>query len=131
MPLVSYGESCVYHRLAAMVLKAAGLDWEDVFTGPSIASLDGAVAAGLGVMAISRARAMSLGMTIWDDAPLPKLPDLHGGVYVREGGARAALSNWPTKSPPCFGRRRPWRRDWSRPSTPRGPPTRRPEAGVR
>jgi DNA-binding transcriptional LysR family regulator len=89
VPLVSYGESCIYHRLAVTALKAAGLDWEDVFTGPSIVSLDGAVTAGLGVMVITRARAVELGMDIWDDAPLPKLPDLHGGVYVREGGARA------------------------------------------
>ena len=28
-------------------------------------------------------------MLIWDDAPLPKLPDLYSGIYVREGGARA------------------------------------------
>jgi hypothetical protein len=29
-------------------------------------------------------------MIVWEDGPLPKLPDLHGGVYVRESGARAA-----------------------------------------
>lgn len=29
-------------------------------------------------------------MIIWEDAPLPKLPDLYSGVYIREGGARAA-----------------------------------------
>ena len=28
-------------------------------------------------------------MLIWEDAPLPKLPDLYSGIYVREGGARA------------------------------------------
>jgi hypothetical protein len=26
---------------------------------------------------------------VWEDAPLPKLPDLYSGIYVREGGARA------------------------------------------
>jgi DNA-binding transcriptional LysR family regulator len=90
VPLVSYGEGCVYHRLAVSALKAAGLDWEDVFTGPSIVSLAGAVTAGLGVMALTRKRATELGMTIWEDCPLPRLPDLYGGVYLREGGARAA-----------------------------------------
>ena len=48
-----------------------------------------AVTAGLGVMAISRRRATGAGMTIWEDTPLPKLPDLYSGIYIREGGARA------------------------------------------
>lgn len=90
VPLVTYGESCVYHRLVAAALKSAGLEWESVFTGPSVTSLDSAVTAGLGVMAILRRRAVETGMMIWEDAPLPKLPDLYCGVYVREGGARAA-----------------------------------------
>jgi DNA-binding transcriptional LysR family regulator len=89
VPLVSYGESSAYHRLAANALKAAGQDWETVFTAPSIASLDRAVSAGLGVMAVTRRRAKDLGMAIWEDAPLPKLPDAYSGIYVREGGARA------------------------------------------
>jgi DNA-binding transcriptional LysR family regulator len=90
VPLVSHGEHCVYHRKAVNVLKAAGLPWDDVFTGPSCASLAGAVAVGLGVMAISRRIANDAGMMIWEDAPLPKLADIYCGVYVCEGGARAA-----------------------------------------
>ena len=88
VPLVSYGESCVYHRLAVTALKSAGFDWEDVFTGPSFASLRSAVSAGLGVMAVTRRRAIGAGMTVWEDAPLPKLPELYSGIYIREGGAR-------------------------------------------
>jgi DNA-binding transcriptional LysR family regulator len=91
VPLVSYGEPCVYHRHAVAVLNAAGLDWEDVFMGPSMASLKGAVMAGLGVMALTQRRASEVGLVIWDDAPLPKLPDLYSGVYIREGGDRAAF----------------------------------------
>jgi DNA-binding transcriptional LysR family regulator len=90
VPLVSYGEPCVYHRLAVTALKLAGLDWEDVFTGPSMNSLEGPIMAGLGVMAVTRRRAIEVGLTIWDDAPLPKLPDLYSGVYLREGGTRVA-----------------------------------------
>ena len=89
VPLVSYGESCVYYRLAVQALQNAGFDWEDVFTGPSMVSLSSAVVAGLGVMAIIRRRASDNGMVVWEDAPLPKLPDLYSGVYIREGGARA------------------------------------------
>ncbi|MDO9411564.1 MAG: LysR substrate-binding domain-containing protein [Pseudolabrys sp.] len=88
VPLVSYGTPCIYHKLVVRALKAAGMDWEDVFMGPSLASLKGAVAAGLGVMAINRHRADEDGIVVWEDAPLPKLPDLYSGIYVREGGAR-------------------------------------------
>jgi DNA-binding transcriptional LysR family regulator len=90
VPLVSFGENSIYSRLATRALKAVGMDYEMVFTGPSIASLDCAVKAGLGVMAITRERAQYFGMIVWDDAPLPKLPELYTGIYVREGGARAA-----------------------------------------
>jgi DNA-binding transcriptional LysR family regulator len=90
VPLVTYGESCIYHRLAVQALKSAGLDWEDVFTGPSMVSLSSAVVAGLGVMPIIRRRASEFGMITWEDSPLPKLPDLYSGIYIREGGPRAA-----------------------------------------
>jgi DNA-binding transcriptional LysR family regulator len=86
VPLVSYGEPCLYHQVALKSLRSAGLEWESVFTGPSLNSVTNAVAAGLGVMAITRRRAVSMGMTIWEDAPLPPLPDLYSGIYVREGG---------------------------------------------
>lgn len=90
VPLVSNGERTVYHRVAVAALKAVGLEWEDVFVGPSLASINAAVAAGLGVMAVTRRRANDIGMIIWDEAPLPKLPDIYSGIYIREGGVRAA-----------------------------------------
>ncbi len=90
VPLVTYGEDSVYHRVAATTLQAAGLNWEAVFIGPSIASLGAAVAAGLGVMPVARTAANGVGLIVWEDAPLPKLPNLYSGVYIREGGERAA-----------------------------------------
>lgn len=88
IPLVSYGPSCTYHQHSVRALKAAGLEWEDVFTGPSFLSLKAAVTAGLGVMAITRRRAIDDGNLIWEDAPLPKLPELYSSILIREGGAR-------------------------------------------
>ena len=44
-----------------------------------------AVAAGFGVMALPRSRADIPGVTIWENAPLPKLPDIFCGIYVRGG----------------------------------------------
>jgi len=89
VPLVSYSDHCTYHRLAVQVLQSAGLNWEDVLTSPGVGSLTLAVKAGLGVMAVTRRRAERLGLTVWEDAPLPKLPDLYSGIYVRESEARA------------------------------------------
>jgi len=61
-----------------------------VFIGSSLASLDGAVAAGLGIRAMTHRRVEAAGFVILEDGPLPKLADLYGGVLVREGGARGA-----------------------------------------
>jgi DNA-binding transcriptional LysR family regulator len=88
VPLVSHGEGSVYHQLAVAALKAAGRDWEDVFIGPSFTSLTNALNAGLGVMAITRRRAIEAGVAIWENAPLPKLPVLYSGIFIREGGPR-------------------------------------------
>jgi DNA-binding transcriptional LysR family regulator len=90
VPLVSFGEGCMYQRLAVQALKKAELDWEEVYTGSSMMSLASAVVAGLGVMPIIRRRSSEFGMTVWEDAPLPKLPDLYSGIYIREGGPHAA-----------------------------------------
>jgi DNA-binding transcriptional LysR family regulator len=90
VPLVSHGDSSIYRRLAIQTLREAGLYWEDVFTAPSMHSLSNAVAAGLGVMPITRRRAKQVGITVWEDTPLPALPALYSGIYVREGGARAS-----------------------------------------
>ena len=89
VPLVSYGETSAYRRVAVQALRTAGRDWEDVFIATSMHSLQSAVAAGLGVMPITRRRADLCGMTVWEDAPLPKLAGLFNGIYAREGGEQA------------------------------------------
>jgi len=91
VPLVTYGEESPFHRVAVNALQTAGLNWEANFVGTSIASLSAAVAAGFGVMPFARNAAPDLGLIIWEDAPLPKLPDLYSGIYVCEGGDRAIL----------------------------------------
>ncbi len=85
IPLVSHGEEGLFTRTAMNALSHAGRECELAFIGPSILGLGTAVAAGFGVMALPRSRANIPGMTIWDDAPLPKLPDIFCGIYVRDG----------------------------------------------
>jgi DNA-binding transcriptional LysR family regulator len=85
VPLVSYGEECLFTRNAIAVLSQANRDSELVFMGSSIVGLGSAVAAGLGVMPLPRSRAQLPGVTVWEDAPLPKLPEIFCGIYVRPG----------------------------------------------
>jgi DNA-binding transcriptional LysR family regulator len=98
IPLVSYGEKSLNRTLAVTALKKAGLEWEDVFVGPSLLSISGAVAAGLGVMVLARRRVDPSGLLTWDDTPLvfddvplPKLDHIYCGIYLREGHNRDAL----------------------------------------
>jgi DNA-binding transcriptional LysR family regulator len=50
------------------------------------------VLAGLGVMVLPKSRVPQTSLAIWEDAPLPELPQLYCGIYLREGGDnRAAL----------------------------------------
>ena len=86
VPLVSYGEECPFTRSMVATLNAINRDTELVFMGPSIAGLGAAVASGIGISALPRNSANLLGVTVWDDAPLPKLPEFYCGVCVRPGG---------------------------------------------
>jgi DNA-binding transcriptional LysR family regulator len=85
VPLVSYGEECLFTRNAIAELGKSGRECELTFIGSSLLGLAAAVEAGIGVMALPRARADIPGIVVWEDAPLPKLPDIFCGVYVRTG----------------------------------------------
>jgi DNA-binding transcriptional LysR family regulator len=85
VPLVSYGEECLFTRSAMMALSQANRGCELIFIGSSLLGLGAAVAAGFGVMVLPRSRATISGVSIWKDAPLPKLPDIFCGIYVRGG----------------------------------------------
>ena len=85
VPLVSYGEECLFTRSAMAALSQADRDCELAFIGSSLLGLGAAVAAGFGVMALPRGRAGIPGIAVWDNAPLPKLPDIFCGIYVRGG----------------------------------------------
>jgi DNA-binding transcriptional LysR family regulator len=90
VPLVSYGEDCACQRVAVAALRRAGRACNFVFTSVSLTSLAAAVGAGFGVIVMPRGRALKDNLYIWEDAPLPKLPQLYCGIYIRAGAHRAA-----------------------------------------
>jgi DNA-binding transcriptional LysR family regulator len=91
VPLVSYGGDSACQRIAVAALHRAGLDCNFVFTSHSLMSLMAAVAAGFGVMVVPRGRAIRNKLSIWEDSPLPKLPDVYCAIFVRDGGERAVI----------------------------------------
>ena len=76
VPLVSYGEDCACQRVAVAALSQAGRRCDFVFTSVSLTSLAAAVGAGFGVLVMPRGRALRNNLYIWEDAPLPPLPQL-------------------------------------------------------
>lgn len=86
VPLVSYGEECPFTRSMISTLNSVSRDSELVFMGSSISGIGAALTAGIGISALPRNSANLPGVVIWDDAPLPKLPEFFCGVYVRVGG---------------------------------------------
>ena len=91
VPLVSYGDDCLFTRSALAAFNTAGRDCEIVYVGSNIAGIGAAVAAGIGVTALPRQRANLPGVVVWEDAPLPKLPDLYCALLVRDGGDRTVI----------------------------------------
>jgi DNA-binding transcriptional LysR family regulator len=90
VPLVCYGDDCACQRVAVTALREAGRSSECVYTSRSLVSLAAAVAEGFGVMVMPRGRAIRAELAVWEDAPLPKLPELYCGIYLREGSTSKA-----------------------------------------
>lgn len=84
VPLVSYDEACLLSRLMVQTLEQAGRESEIVFNAASSISIAGAVAAGLGISA-SVERFVPAETMIWRNPPLPPMPDIECGIFVREG----------------------------------------------
>ena len=113
VPLASYGEDHLFGRIGMNALSHANRSYEKVFTSLSLVALGNFVAAGAAVIALPRSRANLPGLEVWQDAPLPKLPDIFCGLYVRAGAdiqEREALAEAivaalnPPSEPASFGR---------------------------
>jgi DNA-binding transcriptional LysR family regulator len=91
VPLVSFGEDCTCRYAAVNALHRVGRECDFVFTSRSIASLEAAVLAGLGVMVLPHSRVAQTTLSVWEDPPLPELSQLYCGIFLRQGGNRAVL----------------------------------------
>ena len=84
--LAVVGESSLSRRLSVAALEEAGIDYEIMYVGASFGGLIQAVAAGIGVACWARRLLLGAGVQVLDNSPrLPRMPDVVGGVYLREG----------------------------------------------
>jgi DNA-binding transcriptional LysR family regulator len=89
VPLVSYGEECPFTRASVAALNAAGRDSQLAVMTSNMAGVSAAVAAGIGVSVLPRNSANIPGGSVWENSPLPHLPEVFCGIYVRPGNDSA------------------------------------------
>ena len=93
VPLIVVGESNLSRRLSVATLERAGQDYEIVYVGGSFGGLVAATTAGLGVTCWAKRCLVEAGLQAFDSLPrLPQVPDVWGGVYLREGLDSSELS---------------------------------------
>jgi DNA-binding transcriptional LysR family regulator len=89
--LVVVGESSLSRRLSVAALEEAGVDYEIMYVGGSFGGLIQAVGAGIGVACWARRLLLAAGLQVIDSPRLPKVPDVAGGIYLREGADSSQL----------------------------------------
>ena len=91
VPMVAFSEECMCFRAGTNALREAGRTHRLVMMSGTVLTLAAGVDAGLGTMVMTQSRVKLTQLRRWDDAPLPPLPHLHVGIYVREGEDTMAL----------------------------------------
>lgn len=83
VPLVAHPEGCEYRNRMIEALGAAHREWRIVYCSPGITGLQNAVAAGLGVSALTK-RTLTEGMRVLGaDEGFPQLSDIRVGLYYK------------------------------------------------
>jgi len=86
IPLVTYGEECILHRVAVGALNEMQRAHTLVYVGPTILGIASAATGGIGFTILPCGRAGDFpNLVIRDEEALPHLPAINCGVYLREG----------------------------------------------
>jgi DNA-binding transcriptional LysR family regulator len=93
VPLLVVGENSLSRRLSVSALERAGQDYQIVYVAGSLEGMVQAAMAGLGVACWAKRCFVQAGLQVFESLPrLPKVPDVYGGVHLREGLAVAELN---------------------------------------
>lgn len=91
VPLLAFSGECMCYRAATEALAAVGRESQLMMTSSTFLSLASGVDAGLGTLVMTRGRVCMTQMQVWNDAPLPALPEVYTGIYVRDGADTGPL----------------------------------------
>jgi DNA-binding transcriptional LysR family regulator len=92
VPMLAFSEECMCFRAGTNALRESGRTHRLVMMSGTVLVLAAGVDAGLGVLVMTSGRIRLTQLKRWDDGPLPKLPELHVGIYTREGADSKALN---------------------------------------
>jgi DNA-binding transcriptional LysR family regulator len=87
VPLISYKDHCLCHRVGVATLEKVGRTAELAFRASNAEALRSAAAAGFGVMVVPRSR-IPADLEVWDDGSLPPLPEVFFGIFVGDSADR-------------------------------------------
>lgn len=92
LPVVAFGEACLWQQQVLTALRRAGIAWRIVCTSTSLPAVQSAVEAGLGVAVLLDGNIRSESMRVLGQAEgLPDAPTADFGLFMREvSGAQAA-----------------------------------------
>jgi DNA-binding transcriptional LysR family regulator len=90
--MLAFSNECMCYRAGVAALHQSGREQRLVMTASTVLSLAAGVDAGLGTMVMTRGRVRFTQLSPWENAPLPPLPQLHVGIYVREGADTQPLT---------------------------------------
>lgn len=89
LPLVLFPAPCGYRKTALDLLDRAGLPWRIAYLSTSLASIQAAVQAGLGVGVLGKSSLLPGMKTFSAKAGLPPMPDIAIAIYSRKSPASA------------------------------------------
>ncbi|MBV9558346.1 MAG: LysR family transcriptional regulator [Pseudolabrys sp.] len=91
VPMLAFSGDCMCYRAGVEALRQTGREVRLVATASTVLTLSACVDAGLGTMVMTSSRVRLTQLSHWEDAPLPPLPGIHVGIYVREGAPESIL----------------------------------------
>lgn len=94
LPLVVFGQGCIFRRLALERLDRAGIPWRIAYSSPSLQSVQAAVGCGIGISPLGTLAEMAeMRWLSPGELGLPPLPAIRFSLLTRPGGgpARARL----------------------------------------
>jgi len=91
VPMMAFSGECMCYRAGVEALRKIGRETRLVATASTVLTLSACVDAGLGTMVMTESRVRLTHLNRWENAPLPPLPEIHAGIYVRDGADNEPL----------------------------------------